>query len=111
MEYNLTEGNITGNLLKFAFPLMIGNLLQQCYNIADTLIVGRFLGADALAAVGSAYTLMVFLTSIILGLCMGSSAFLHAVRCRISEMPFPHLWRRISGQEKKTGSTEEREVQ
>ena len=75
MEYNLTEGNITGNLLKFAFPLMIGNLLQQCYNIADTLIVGRFLGADALAAVGSAYTLMVFLTSIILGLCMGSSAF------------------------------------
>lgn len=75
MEYNLTEGNITGNILKFAFPLMIGNLLQQCYNIADTLIVGRFLGADALAAVGSAYTLMVFLTSIILGLCMGSSAF------------------------------------
>ena len=54
---------------------MIGNLLQQCYNIADTLIVGRFLGADALAAVGSAYTWMVFLTSIILGLCMGSSAF------------------------------------
>lgn len=75
MQYNLTEGSITGNLLKFAFPLMIGNLLQQCYNIADTLIVGRFLGADALAAVGSAYTLMVFLTSIILGLCMGSSAF------------------------------------
>lgn len=77
MEYNLTEGNITGNLLKFAFPLMImiENLLQQCYNIADTLIVGRFLGADALAAVGSAYTLIVFLTSIILGLCMGSSAF------------------------------------
>ena len=75
MEYNLTEGSITGKLLKFAFPLMIGNLLQQCYNIADTLIVGRFLGADALATVGSAYTLMVFLTSIILGLCMGSSAF------------------------------------
>lgn len=75
MEYNLIEGSITGKLLKFACPLMIGNLLQQCYNIADTLIVGRFLGADALAAVGSAYTLMVFLTSIILGLCMGSSAF------------------------------------
>ena len=54
MEYNLIEGSITGKLLKFAFPLMIGNLLQQCYNIADTLIVGRFLGADALAAVGSA---------------------------------------------------------
>ena len=49
MEYNLTEGCITGKLLKFAFPLMIGNLLQQCYNIADTLIVGRFLGAITLA--------------------------------------------------------------
>ena len=51
-----------------------GNLLQQCYNVADTLIVGRFLGPDALAAVGSSFTLMTFLTSILLGLCMGSSA-------------------------------------
>ena len=75
MEYNLTEGSITKNLLKFAFPMMVGNLLQQCYNVADTLIVGRFLGADALAAVGSSYTLMTFITSILLGLCMGSSAF------------------------------------
>lgn len=75
MKYSLTEGSITKNLLRFAFPMMVGNLLQQFYNIADTLIVGRFLGADALAAVGSAYTLMTFLTSILLGLCMGSSAF------------------------------------
>ena len=75
VKYDLTEGSITKNLLRFAFPLMVGNLLQQCYNIADTLIVGRFLGAEALAAVGSSYTLMVFLTSILLGLCMGSSAF------------------------------------
>lgn len=50
---------------------MIGNLLQQFYNIADTIIVGQVLGANALAAVGSSYTLMVFLISIILGLCMG----------------------------------------
>lgn len=75
MSLDLTEGNITRRLWLFALPLMIGNLLQQLYNVADTLIVGRFLGADALAAVGSAYTLMVFLTSILLGLCMGSSAF------------------------------------
>lgn len=75
MSLDLTEGNITRRLLLFALPLMVGNLLQQLYNVADTLIVGRFLGADALAAVGSAYTLMVFLTSILLGLCMGSSAF------------------------------------
>ena len=59
-------------MLRFAVPMILGNLLQQCYNIADTLIVGRFLGAGALAAVGSAFLLMTFLTSIILGLAMGS---------------------------------------
>lgn len=75
MNYDLTEGNIMKNLLKFAFPIILGNMLQQLYNVVDTLIVGRFLGEDALAAVGSSYTLMVFVTSIILGLCMGSSAF------------------------------------
>lgn len=62
------------SMLRFAVPMILGNLLQQCYNIADTLIVGRFLGANALAAVGSAFTLMTFLTSILLGLCMGSGA-------------------------------------
>ena len=74
MSRDLTTGNITTNLLKFAFPLMIGNVLQQCYNVADTLLVGKYLGKDALAAVGSSYTLMTFLTSILIGLCMGSSA-------------------------------------
>lgn len=75
MNVDLTSGNITGNLLKFALPLMVGNILQQFYNLADTLIVGKFLGTEALAAVGSSYTLMTFLTSILIGLCMGSSAF------------------------------------
>lgn len=75
MEYDLTTGSITKNLFLFALPLMLGNLLQQFYNIADTFIVGRFLGSHALAAVGSSYTLMIFLTSILLGLCMGSSAY------------------------------------
>ena len=55
--------------------MIAGNLLQQVYNLADTLIVGRGIGADALASVGSAYTLMIFITSIIIGLCMGSGAF------------------------------------
>lgn len=72
MERDLTSGNITKTMLSFACPMILGNLLQQCYNIADTLIVGKFLGKEALAAVGSAYTLMTFLTSIIIGLCMGS---------------------------------------
>ncbi len=74
MKKDLTQGNVTKTMLLFALPMIFGNLLQQCYNIADTLIVGRVLGAKALAAVGSAYTLMTFLTSIIIGLCMGSGA-------------------------------------
>lgn len=73
-KVDLTQGSITGTMLRFAFPLMAGNLLQQFYNIADTVIVGRTLGADALAAVGSSYTLMIFITSIFVGLCMGCSA-------------------------------------
>lgn len=74
MKKDLTQGSITKTMLLFAGPMILGNLLQQCYNIADTLIVGKFLGAEALAAAGSAYTLMTFLTSIIIGLCMGSGA-------------------------------------
>lgn len=61
-------------MIVFAGPMIVGNLLQQCYNIADTLIVGQFLGAGALASVGAAYTLMTFLTSVLIGLCMGSSS-------------------------------------
>ena len=72
MTRDLTKGNVTGSMLRFAAPMIAGNLLQQFYNVADTLIVGRFLGPDALAAVGSSYAMMVFLTSILLGLCMGS---------------------------------------
>lgn len=69
---DLTTGPVLSTMLRFAFPMMAGNLLQQCYNIADTVIVGRAIGADALAAVGSAYSLMTFLTSVFIGLCMGS---------------------------------------
>ncbi len=72
MESNLTRGPVMKTMLRFAVPMILGNLLQQCYNIADTMIVGRFLGEDALAAVGSAFSLMTFLTSILLGLAMGS---------------------------------------
>lgn len=74
MNRDLTKGNVTKTMLIFAAPMILGNLLQQCYNIADSLIVGRFLGAHALGAVGSAYTLMTFLTSVLIGLCMGSGS-------------------------------------
>ena len=74
MNRDLTKGPVVRSMLLFAIPMILGDLLQQCYNIADTLIVGQFLGRNALAAVGSAFTLMTFLTSVILGLCMGSGA-------------------------------------
>lgn len=80
MYNDLTEGKISKVLLLFALPMIAGNMLQQFYNIADTLIVGRVLGTDALAAVGSAYTLMTFLTSVFLGLSMGSGALFSIYR-------------------------------
>lgn len=74
MYYDLTKGKISRCLVLFALPIIAGNLMQQFYNIADTLIVGRVIGKNALAAVGSAYTLMTFLTSVFLGLFMGAGA-------------------------------------
>ena len=74
MKYDLTNGSVTKTMLLFAVPMILGNLMQQLYNITDTLIVGKFIGTDALAAVGASYALIVFLTSILLGLCMGSGA-------------------------------------
>lgn len=75
VNQDLTKGNITSKLWAFAAPLILCNLMQQLYNLADTWVVGRYIGDNALAAVGSSYTLMTFLTSVIFGLCLGSSAF------------------------------------
>ncbi len=72
---DLTRGNITAGLWSFAIPLMFGNVLQQLYNLVDTWVVGRYLGEGALAAVGSSYTLMTFLTSIIIGMCLAAVPF------------------------------------
>ena len=82
MEYkmqknrDLTSGSITGGLWAFAVPLMLGNVLQQFYNLADTWVVGKYIGDNALAAVGSSYTLMTFLTSVIIGLSLGTGSFI-----------------------------------
>lgn len=72
MQKDLTRGSVSATMLLFAGPMILGNFLQQFYNVADTLIVGIYLGADALAAVGASFALTVFLTSVLLGLCMGS---------------------------------------
>ena len=93
MNRDLTQGPVTKSMLLFALPMILGNLLQQCYNVADTLIVGQFLGSTALAAVGSSYTLMTFLTSILLGMCMGSGA---VFSIRFGEGDLPRLKNSLS---------------
>ena len=72
MHKDLTQGSITKTLILFALPLILGNILQQFYNVVDTFVVGKIIGASALAAVGATYSIMTFITSIILGLCMGA---------------------------------------
>ena len=54
----MTEGNIWKQILFFSIPLILGNLLQQLYNTADSIIVGNFVGSEALAAVGSSGALI-----------------------------------------------------
>ncbi len=71
-QQDLTKGPVFSTMSLFALPMIFGNILQQGYNIVDTWVVGHMVGPDALAAVGSAFALMTFLTSVLLGLCMGS---------------------------------------
>lgn len=92
-QKSLTQGPVMKTMLLFALPLVLGDLLQQCYNIADTLVVSRAIGPDALAAVGSAFTLMTFLTSILLGLCLGSGA---VFSMRFGEQDFSGLRRAVT---------------
>lgn len=73
MILDMTKDNPTSVMIKFTLPLMIGNLFQQLYNVVDTIVVGRYLGKNPLAAVGSSFMLMNFFSFIIIGLCMGAS--------------------------------------
>lgn len=71
MQKNMTQGNPMSIIIKFTIPLFIGNLFQQIYNTVDTMIVGRYLGKNALAAVGSTGTLMFVMIGFANGLCTG----------------------------------------
>ena len=68
----MTEGPIARQLITFAVPLLLGNLFQQLYNTADSLIVGNFLGSEALAAVSSSSNLIHLLIGFFNGLAMGA---------------------------------------
>ncbi len=74
MVMDMTKGNPTKTILKFSFPFLVGNLFQQLYNIVDSVVVGKFIGTEALAAVGSSFMLMNFFSFVIIGFCMGASA-------------------------------------
>ena len=67
----MTEGSIVKSLLLFALPLIFGNLLQQMYNTADSIIVGNFVGSNALAAVGSSGSPIYLLIGFSQGACRG----------------------------------------
>ena len=69
---SLTEGPISQALISFALPLLLGNLFQQLYNTADSLIVGNFLGSEALAAVSSSGNLIFLMVGLVNGVSMGA---------------------------------------
>ena len=66
-SFNMTTGKPLKNILTFATPIMLSGLIQQCYNVADTYIVGQYISANALAAVGSVGPM----SSLLMGLAMG----------------------------------------
>lgn len=71
MKSDMTNGKIAPILIKFMLPLFIGNLFQQLYNMVDTLIVGRYVGEEALAAVGATGTIMFLMLGFANGLATG----------------------------------------
>ncbi len=72
LSLDMTEGDETRHIIRFTLPLLGGNLLQQTYNAADTLIVGRFLGEDALAAVGATGSVTYLFSTLCIGLSIGA---------------------------------------
>ena len=71
--HDLTTGRPAGLILRFATPMLLGNVFQQLYNVTDSIIVGRFLGKEALAAVGASFPLIFMLVSFIIGIASGST--------------------------------------
>lgn len=70
---DLTEGNSGSLIFKFAMPMLIGNVFQQLYNIVDSIVVGRYVGKEALAAVGASFPLIFMLISFVVGVAMGTT--------------------------------------
>ncbi len=73
---DLTEGKPTRLIFYFALPMLLGNVFQQLYNIVDSIIVGNFLGKEALAAVGASFPIIFTLISLIIGVASGSTVII-----------------------------------
>ena len=73
MAKDLTQGRIMPMLIKFTIPLILGNIFQLTYNAVDSIIVGRFVGKEALAAVGICNPITTLIILFLNGLCMGAS--------------------------------------
>ena len=86
----MTSGAVWKVILRFAFPLLIGNLLQQLYNVTDSVIVGQFLGKESLAAVSASFFIYYFIISLVIGIGSGTSVVIltvfsgrrSSIRCR-----------------------------
>ena len=70
---NLTEGHSGSLIFRFAIPMLIGNVFQQSYSIVDSIVVGRYVGKEALAAVGASFPLIFMLISFVVGVAMGTT--------------------------------------
>ena len=76
MSTDMTKGNILRQLVRFSIPLILGNLFQLSYNMVDTIVIGRFAGSTALAAVGTCDQVMNLLILGVSGLCIGASVLM-----------------------------------
>ena len=93
MTTDMTEGRIIPQLTEFTIPLVLGNLFQLTYNAADSVIVGKFVGDDALAAVGTAGPVMNMVILFISGMCMGAGILMST---QYGAKKYGHLERQIS---------------
>ena len=83
---DMTQGSPSGNLIRFSVPLLIGNLAQQLYSTVDSIVVGYYVGDNALAAVGASGPILNLLLVLFMGISVGASV-----------MVVPILWRQGPG--------------
>ena len=96
MTKNLTEGDPARLIFFFALPLVAGNMMQQLYAFIDTLIVGRFLGVNALAAVGCTGSLMFLTLGFIMGFCTGVTSIRGSASARAMRRAYAGVRRHAS---------------